>query len=96
MRDVAGEGRVVAAFAPLAIAVRGGGQTIVVCDRGPGMSNAVLGQALLPFYSTKRAGSGLGLALTREIAEAHGGRIALANRPDGGLCVTLFLPAAPG
>jgi signal transduction histidine kinase len=57
------------------------------------MNDAVLTNALVPFYSTKRSGTGLGLALAREIAEAHGGRITLGNREGGGLAVTLILPA---
>ncbi|QSX40050.1 sensor histidine kinase [Shewanella cyperi] len=70
------------------------GLEIEVLDRGPGMSPEVLSQALLPFYSTKQQGTGLGLALCREIIEAHDGRISLQNREGGGLSVRLFLPSA--
>nr|WP_241262973.1 ATP-binding protein [Parahaliea mediterranea] len=60
-----------------------------VCDRGQGMAGDSMERALLPFYSTKRSGSGLGLALAREIMEAHNGRIELAARDDGGTVVSL-------
>jgi signal transduction histidine kinase len=79
----------------LLISAVGPDQRLEVRDRGTGMSQTVLAQALLPFYSTKRSGTGIGLALAREIAEAHGGRIQLANREDGGLRVILDLPYTP-
>jgi two-component system, NtrC family, nitrogen regulation sensor histidine kinase NtrY len=65
---------------------------IEVADRGTGMSPEILHSALLPFYSTKPTGSGIGLALCREIVEAHEGHISLANRNSGGLRVTMTLP----
>jgi nitrogen fixation/metabolism regulation signal transduction histidine kinase len=69
------------------------GWRMQILDRGAGMSEEVLRNALLPFYSTKPAGAGLGLTLCREVVEAHGGRISLANREGGGLAATLWIPA---
>ena len=77
------------------VATVDGYQQMRVSDRGSGMSATVLAQALLPFYSTKRSGTGLGLALAREIAEAHGGQIRLTNRQGGGLEVCVTLPPRP-
>ena len=65
---------------------------IAVEDRGSGMNAEQMQLALLPFYSTKRSGTGLGLPLCREIIEAHGGSFNLFNRQGGGLAVTCKLP----
>jgi len=70
-----------------------GGYIVEVADRGNGMTDTVMSNALVPFYSTKRSGTGLGLALAREIIEAHGGRITINNRDGGGITVGLVLPA---
>ncbi|HEY0893240.1 MAG TPA: ATP-binding protein [Cellvibrio sp.] len=66
-----------------------------VLDRGTGMSASIMENALLPFYTTKQSGSGIGLSLCREIVDAHGGYISLENRKGGGLCVKISLPSAP-
>ena len=72
-----------------------GGTVIQVMDRGRGLPDEVMRRALLPFYSTKKGGTGLGLPLCREILEAHGGRIRIQNREGGGTVVTCWLPPAP-
>lgn len=63
-----------------------------VADRGRGMDEETMRKALLPFYSTKKAGSGLGLPLCREIVEGHGGKLTLQSRETGGTVVTCWLP----
>jgi nitrogen fixation/metabolism regulation signal transduction histidine kinase len=73
---------------------RHGGVIIEVADRGGGLAGEVLRDALLPFYSTKPKGTGLGLTLCREIVDAHGGRLSIANREGGGAVVTVWLPQA--
>ena len=50
-------------------------------DEGPGVQNT--SNLFVPFFTTKPGGSGIGLALSRHIAEAHGGALSLENRPDG-------------
>lgn len=66
--------------------------TLEVRDRGCGMDAETLSRALVPFHSTKPGGSGLGVALCREIVQAHGGDLQLASREGGGLVVALRLP----
>ncbi|MGO9336952.1 MAG: sensor histidine kinase [Terracidiphilus sp.] len=54
---------------------------VAIEDRGMGIANAE--NLFVPFYTTKPAGSGVGLALAQQIARAHGGEISLVNREDG-------------
>jgi two-component system nitrogen regulation sensor histidine kinase NtrY len=69
---------------------------VQVLDRGRGMSEEVMRKALLPFYSTKPSGSGVGLPLCREIVEAHGGSMRIQSRDGGGTIVSFWLPPGPG
>ncbi len=71
-----------------------GGTRIEVLDRGTGMDEEVMRQALLPFFSTKKDGVGVGLPLCREILSEHGGKLSLHNRQGGGLAATCWLPPA--
>ena len=65
---------------------------IFVKDDGPGLSTTA--NLFVPFFTTKPGGSGIGLVLSRQIAEGHGGALTLENRADGTGCVaTLRLPA---
>ncbi|PYK02266.1 MAG: PAS domain-containing sensor histidine kinase [Verrucomicrobia bacterium] len=64
---------------------------IRVEDEGPGLSNTA--NLFVPFFTTKPGGSGIGLALSRQIAEAHGGSLTLENRKQGTGCLArLRLP----
>ena len=73
-----------------------GGCRISVLDRGPGVSDDVMESVFVPFFTTKPTGSGLGLALSREIVELHQGRLGLARRDGGGMAVSVWLPDAEG
>jgi two-component system nitrogen regulation sensor histidine kinase NtrY len=69
----------------------GDGFTLRVEDDGPGVSGTA--NLFVPFFTTKPTGSGIGLFLSRQIAEAHGGSLTLTNRPDAsGAVATLTLP----
>ena len=65
--------------------------TVWIRDEGPGLSNTA--NLFVPFFTTKPNGTGIGLVLSRQIAEAHGGSLTLQNAADGGGCeARLVLP----
>jgi nitrogen fixation/metabolism regulation signal transduction histidine kinase len=72
--------------------VPAGAFEIRIEDRGQGMRDDVMKNALLPFFSTKPSGSGLGLPLCREIVEAHGGTLSIRPRAGGGISVVCLIP----
>jgi len=80
----------------LQVCAENGEAVVEVLDRGPGLPAGLHGRLFEPFVSTKRRGSGLGLALVRAIVQEHGGRIALEDREGGGACARLVLPMAAG
>lgn len=72
--------------------IRGSQLAVTVRDDGPGLANTA--NLFVPFFTTKPGGSGIGLVLSRKIAEAHGGTLSLADRADGasGCEAVLLLP----
>ena len=72
---------------------------IAVLDRGPGLPDDVLARITAPFErgeasrNRRTGGAGLGLSIVQALAQAHGGRLVLANREGGGLAATVALPA---
>jgi two-component system, NtrC family, sensor histidine kinase HydH len=72
----------------------GDGVVLDVIDAGKGMRPEVAAKAFRPFFSTRPGGTGLGLATTRKIIEAHGGTIAVQSEVGRGTKFTIRLPAA--
>jgi two-component system sensor histidine kinase HydH len=73
-----------------------GDVVLYLIDTGQGMSPEVLSKVFQPFYTTRSGGTGLGLATTRRIVEAHGGSIAVQSEPGRGTRFTIRLPSLSG
>jgi signal transduction histidine kinase len=65
---------------------------IAVNDNGPGIAASLRERVFRPFFTSKRNGTGLGLALVQKIIVFHNGRIAVGSAPDGGASLQVTLP----
>ena len=81
--------RVIARVELTASLNRQGRVCIEVADTGPGISQDVAEKVFVPFFTTKREGSGVGLALTRQVMLSHGGNVRLTANPRGGATFVL-------
>jgi two-component system sensor kinase FixL len=72
-----------------------GAVCVSVRDHGPGIPGDTLSRVFETFYTTKQGGLGMGLAISRSIVEAHGGKIWAENNPDRGATFSFTLPACP-
>jgi signal transduction histidine kinase len=73
-------------------ATGGAAGAVEVRDRGPGLPVAVRADPFRPFFTTKAKGTGLGLALAKKVADAHGGTLVLEDAEGGGTVARLKLP----
>ena len=65
---------------------------IEVSDTGPGLTPEAVTRLFEPFFSTKPGGTGLGLSLSRQIVQAHGGKLEVERAPDAGARFRITLP----
>jgi two-component system nitrogen regulation sensor histidine kinase NtrY len=92
LQAVAGSGVITVSVSPTE---DGRGVCVAVSDDGPGLDAAAQRRAFEPFFSTKKAGSGLGLTLVRKTALDHGGDVRLESNSGRGTRAVLTLPARP-
>lgn len=74
----------------------GGMVRLSIADNGTGFPPEMMARVFEPYVTTKRHGTGLGLAIVKKIVEEHKGSIRIENRPQGGACISLTLPAEAG
>jgi signal transduction histidine kinase len=79
-----------ARIALTAVSYQGGRVAITIADNGPGISADEREKVFVPFYTTKRHGSGVGLTLVRQIATVHGAGVSIFDTPGGGASVRII------